>query len=123
MSTPYFVSGNEQLKLEIKDCNAHVIININGQQALKAEKKDVPAKIVLTKGLKRSDKQAIHHVQIQLWNKVPGHAIDVAVYSTANGLEEQPIKVFKEDKSVTLTEEANITDYYLALVSPSGPIG
>lgn len=120
MPNPYFVSASESLKLEICECKDHVVISMDGEEVRTVEAKDTPTTIVLTRGLKRSDKTTIHHLQLQLWNKTAGHTLNAIIY-TLDGKEVdgQPIKTFKAASKVRKSaEDLSIDDFYLQLHQP-----
>ncbi|MES2206639.1 MAG: hypothetical protein V4525_07565 [Pseudomonadota bacterium] len=118
MTNPYFVSSSEQLRLEVTACDAAAVVKLNGTQLLKAEKKDMPLKAMLTKGMKRSDKSMTHCLEIFLEGKPYEHTIEAAIYSLDSSGEALAIKTFKEKKSQEALKEKNISEYYLQLVQP-----
>lgn len=119
MANPYFVSGGEILKLEVRECSEYVIVRLDGEEVLKADAKNTPANIVLTRGLKRSDKTTVHHLEVQLWNKKAGYSLDARVYSSGGENDEQPIKTFKAKEAPKPVEELSIDDFYLQLHQPT----
>ncbi len=118
VTNPYFVNGSEHLRLEIAACDAVVVVKLNGTQLLKAEKKDAPAKVMLTKGMRRSDKAMMHCLELSLEGKPYEHSIEAAIYSLDSSGEALAIKSFKEKKSQEALKEKNISEYYLQLVQP-----
>jgi hypothetical protein len=124
MSKIYFVSGHEYLNLRVKLCEGYLIVYLDGTRLKKIEKDDIPAFLAITNGLKRSDKETVHHLKMEFWNEKGNCTVDASIFS--EGLHKEEISVHrfhvKPSESKPKADESE-ADYYIRIVMESKPSG